>query len=67
MSGEREALRRLVDELGDDEVRRLLAVVRQRGAEPLPRRPSWVGALAEGPESAKNAKETIQAELSDDR
>jgi hypothetical protein len=67
MSSERETLRHLVEELSDDEVRRLLAVVRQRSAEPVPRRPSWIGALAEGPDFAKNAKETIRAELSGDR
>lgn len=67
MSSERETLRHLVDELSDDEVHRLLAVVRQRGAQPVSRRPSWVGSLAEGPDFAKNAKETIRAELSGHR
>ncbi|MBB6377783.1 hypothetical protein BKA01_005043 [Pseudonocardia eucalypti] len=65
MASDRERLRHIVDALSDDEARELLAVVRQRSGEQAPkRRPSWVGALHEGPDFAKQAKETIRAELS---
>lgn len=67
MASEREELRLLVDELGDDEVHELLAAVRQRTAKRASQRPAWVGALHEGPTFAKRAKETIRAELSGDR
>jgi hypothetical protein len=67
MASERERLRHLVEELSDDEVRELLAVVRQRSAGRAPKRPAWVGALHEGPNFAKRAKDTIRAEWSGGR
>jgi hypothetical protein len=63
MPTERDTLQHLVEDMSEDEVRALLALVRQRTAEPAPRRPSWIGMLHEGPDFAKNAKDTLRAEL----
>ena len=63
MPTERDTLRHLVEEMSEDAVRDLLALVRQRTGEPTPRRPSWVGILHEGPDFAKKAKDTLREEL----
>lgn len=61
---ERDELLHLVQELPDDEVRELLALVRRRGtAKTRSRRPGWVGLLHEGPDFAKRAKATLRTEL----
>jgi len=62
MSTDRETLRSLVEELSDDDVRELLAVVRQRSGDADESGLAWIGALHEGPDFAKRAKETIRAE-----
>jgi hypothetical protein len=66
-SSEREALLHLVEELSEDEVRDVLALVRQRGSSNRPKRPAWVGMLHEGPDFAKQAKETLRTELGGSR
>ena len=63
MPTERDTLRHIVEDMSEDEVRDLLALVRQRTAEPTLRRPSWIGMLHEGPDFAKNAKDSLRAEL----
>jgi hypothetical protein len=61
---ERDELLHLVQELPDDEVREVLALVRRRGSVKSPsQRPGWVGLLHEGPDFAKRAKATLRAEL----
>jgi len=56
-------LRHLVDELSEDEVRDVLALVRQRPIRPTTSRPAWIGMLHEGPDFASKAKETLRTEL----
>lgn len=63
MPTERDTLRHLIEDMSEDEVRDVLALVRQRTTEPTQRRPLWVGILHEGPNFAKNAKETLRTEL----
>jgi hypothetical protein len=61
---ERDELLHLVQELPEDEVHELLALVRRRDtAKARSSRPGWVGLLKEGPNFAKRAKETLRAEL----
>jgi hypothetical protein len=61
---ERDELLHLVQELPDDEVRELLALVRRRSEAKAPNpRPGWIGLLHEGPDFAKRAKATLRSEL----
>jgi hypothetical protein len=62
-SQDRDTLRHLVDELSEDEVWDVLALVRQRGLDTRRKRPAWVGLLHEGPDFAKQAKDTLRTEL----
>ena len=60
---ERDELLHLVQELSDDEVRELLALVRRRSETKVPvPRPGWIGLLHEGPDFAKRARATLRSE-----